>query len=256
MMSPTTTSAGGRDRGAARRGRSARRARAAGLDAATIAAASAHPPAVSRSPRGGADRRLPGNAYAVGFLRTYAQPLGLDPDEIARRFKAEAAEVEPQDRTDFPAPVPERGVPAGAMVLLGVVLAIGAYAGWYRLSGDGRLPAETVAAGARAPRAAGRARRSPPRRRGARPPAAARRGAAGRAVQPAASRRPRRPAPAIAAHSCRRPAAARRVDRRRRRRPAPLPPQPVDPRPASRASSLQATADAWLQVRDRKAACC
>ena len=33
---------------------------------------------------------LPGNAYAVGFLRTYAQAIGLDPDEIARRFRAEA----------------------------------------------------------------------------------------------------------------------------------------------------------------------
>ena len=43
----------------------------------------------------------------------------------------------------FPVPVPERGVPAGAVVLLGVVLAVGAYAGWYRLSGEGRLPAET-----------------------------------------------------------------------------------------------------------------
>jgi len=29
------------------------------------------------------------------------------------------------------------------VVLLGVVLAIGAYIGWYRLSGEGRLPAET-----------------------------------------------------------------------------------------------------------------
>ena len=30
--------------------------------------------------------------------------------------------------------------------MLGLVLAIGAYAGWYRLSGEGRLPAETVTA--------------------------------------------------------------------------------------------------------------
>ena len=45
---------------------------------------------------------LPGNAYAIGFLRTYAQALGLDPDEVARRFRAEAAEVEPQDRAEFP----------------------------------------------------------------------------------------------------------------------------------------------------------
>jgi cytoskeleton protein RodZ len=40
--------------------------------------------------------------------------------------------------------VPERGVPAGALVLLGALLAIGAYVGWYRMSGDGRLPAEPV----------------------------------------------------------------------------------------------------------------
>ena len=88
---------------------------------------------------------LPGNAYAVGFLRTYARALGLDPDEIARRFKAEASEVNRRTELTFPAPMPQRGVPAGAVILLGVVLAIGAYAGWYRLSGEGRLPPETVA---------------------------------------------------------------------------------------------------------------
>ena len=87
---------------------------------------------------------LPGYAYALGFLRTYATALGLDPDELSRRFKAEATQVNRKTKLDFPAPVPERGVPAGAVVLLGVVLAIGVYVGWYRLSGEGRLPAETV----------------------------------------------------------------------------------------------------------------
>jgi cytoskeleton protein RodZ len=87
---------------------------------------------------------LPGNAYAVGFLRTYAAALGLDPEEIGRRFKAEAADVNRRTELAFPTPMPERGMPAGALILLGVVLAVGAYAGWYRLSGEGRLPAETV----------------------------------------------------------------------------------------------------------------
>ena len=87
---------------------------------------------------------LPSHAYAVAFLRAYAAALGLDPDEIARRFKAEAAEVNRQTELAFPVPLPERGVPAGALILLGVVLAVGAYAGWYRLSGEGMLPAETV----------------------------------------------------------------------------------------------------------------
>jgi cytoskeleton protein RodZ len=86
---------------------------------------------------------LPGNAYALGYLRTYARTLGLDPNEIARRFKTEAAVVNDKTELTFPVPAPERGVPAGAVVLLGVLLAVGAYAGWYRLSGEGRLPAET-----------------------------------------------------------------------------------------------------------------
>ena len=68
---------------------------------------------------GGRIADLPGNAYAIGFLRTYASTLGLDPDELTRRFRAEAAEVNQLTRLSFPAPVPSRGVPAGAVVLLG-----------------------------------------------------------------------------------------------------------------------------------------
>ena len=80
---------------------------------------------------------LPGNAYALGFVRTYAGALGLDQDEIARRFRIEAAQVNRKTELSFPAPVPERGVPTGAMMLLGLVLVIGAYATWYKLSSDG-----------------------------------------------------------------------------------------------------------------------
>jgi cytoskeleton protein RodZ len=89
---------------------------------------------------------LPGNAYAVGFLRTYAVILGLDPDEISRRFRAEAADVNRKTELTFPAPVPERGVPAGAMVLVGVVLVLAAYAGWYRFSSDRGPMADAVQA--------------------------------------------------------------------------------------------------------------
>ena len=79
---------------------------------------------------------MPGNAYAVGFLRSYSTFLGLDAAEVARRFRAEAQEVNKKPVLAFPAPVPERGVPAGAVVLLGVLLAAGAYGAWYKLSGD------------------------------------------------------------------------------------------------------------------------
>lgn len=87
---------------------------------------------------------LPGTAYALAFLRNYAEALGLDPDAMAARFKAEAAVLARKPELEFPAPPPERGLSAGAAALVAVVLAVGAYAGWYRLSGEGRLPPETV----------------------------------------------------------------------------------------------------------------
>ncbi len=86
---------------------------------------------------------LPSSTYAIGFLRTYATALGLDADEMARRFRAEAGEVRKPELA-FPVPVPERGVPAGAVVLLGAVLVALAYGGWYKLSGEHRAAADAV----------------------------------------------------------------------------------------------------------------
>ena len=87
---------------------------------------------------------LPGSAYAVGFLRTYAAAVGLDADALAERFRAGASEVNRRTELAFPAPVPQRGMPAGAVVLLGVVVVVAAYAGWYRMSSDGHTPVQTV----------------------------------------------------------------------------------------------------------------
>lgn len=83
-------------------------------------------------------RDLPGPAYAVGFMRSYAAALGLDADEVVRRFRdvAGGAAAKPSELV-FPTPVPSRGVPAGALVVVGACLAIGAYVAWYHWSGSG-----------------------------------------------------------------------------------------------------------------------
>ena len=87
---------------------------------------------------------LPGNAYAVAFMRSYAKILGLDPEEIVRRFRREAAEVNERTELEFPAPLPERGIPAGAIVVVGLVIAIGGYAVWWH-GGGAPAPAPRVA---------------------------------------------------------------------------------------------------------------
>ena len=74
---------------------------------------------------------LPGLTYAVGFIRAYAAHLGLDSEEVVRRYKAEAVTGNAKDDLKFPEPVPESGIPGGAVVFVGIIVAALAYGGWY-----------------------------------------------------------------------------------------------------------------------------
>jgi cytoskeleton protein RodZ len=133
----------------------------------------------------------------------------------------------------FPVPAQERGVPAGAVVLLGVLLVVGAYAGWYRLSSDGTLPAETNAQVPLhlAPLAEQAARFNVAPRVAAVATVAA-------SADPTTMPQPEAPPAASISPGS---AAAAAVT------PPPVPPDVSDqPRIV-----LRATADAWMQVRDR-----
>ena len=89
-------------------------------------------------------RDLPGAAYAVGFVRSYAAILGLDAEEMARRFRDLTASGTARPKLVFPEPVPERGMPAGAVIGAGAVLAIGAYVAWFNWSGGGARSVDVV----------------------------------------------------------------------------------------------------------------
>ena len=74
---------------------------------------------------------LPGPAYAIGFVRAYAEHLGLDSDEVVRRFKATKSGTEKTHDLVFPSPIPEGGIPGGAVLFVGIIVAVLAYGGWY-----------------------------------------------------------------------------------------------------------------------------
>jgi len=74
---------------------------------------------------------LPGTVYALGFLRTYAEHYGLNGDAYVARFKEETAGQHQEQDLTLPEPIEEARVPTTAIIVLGVVLAIGAYAAWY-----------------------------------------------------------------------------------------------------------------------------
>ena len=90
--------------------------------------------------------KLPGTTYAIGFLRSYAEHLGLDGADVVNRFKAEVAGLDKKTQLVFPTPVPEGKVPGGALILVSVLFLALAYGAWSFFSGQDERVAELVPA--------------------------------------------------------------------------------------------------------------
>lgn len=88
---------------------------------------------------------LPGTTYRVGFVRGYAQALGLDDEEILKRFRraGQIGEVE-QNKIKLLVPVPDRGVPKGAIIFIAFIVAVGGYGLWYYHTEQTRKTAQSV----------------------------------------------------------------------------------------------------------------
>jgi cytoskeleton protein RodZ len=80
---------------------------------------------------------LPGQAYAIGFVRAYADHLDLDGDEIVRRYKEDSTGLKRKAALDFVVPTADSGVPSGIAILAAMGLGIAVYGVWYGLSGLG-----------------------------------------------------------------------------------------------------------------------
>lgn len=87
---------------------------------------------------------LPGNTYAVGFIRSYAEHLGLDGDEVVRRYRLEQTGQRSATDLAFPTPVPDSGVPKGAIVFIGVLIALLVYGGWYVTTTDESILSDLI----------------------------------------------------------------------------------------------------------------
>lgn len=89
---------------------------------------------------------LPGPTYAVGFVRAYADHLGLDSGEMVRRFKAEIGGLRAETDLNFPTPLPEARVPTRGIVAFALILAGLVYAGWWTFSSEDRRVADLIPA--------------------------------------------------------------------------------------------------------------
>jgi cytoskeleton protein RodZ len=89
----------------------------------------------------GRSHDLPGPTYAIGFVRAYADFLGLASDQVLARFKAEAAGITARPDLALPVPLGERSLPGGALVLVALILALCGYGFWYyRSTGERDRP--------------------------------------------------------------------------------------------------------------------
>ena len=76
---------------------------------------------------------LPGPTYAVGFIRSYADYLGLDTAALLAQFKTESSGVEAQPELEFPVPSTVGWFPTGKVVASCAVLAAAVFGGWFYL---------------------------------------------------------------------------------------------------------------------------
>jgi cytoskeleton protein RodZ len=74
---------------------------------------------------------LPGRAYVVGFIRSYAGHLGLDAEAMVERYKADVDAVIAEQNLKFPTPAPEGRFPGRGALIASAILVAAAMGGWY-----------------------------------------------------------------------------------------------------------------------------
>lgn len=89
---------------------------------------------------------LPGQTYAVGFIRSYADFLGLETAALLEQFKKESNGAEGQPNLDFPEPSAEGWFPTGKVVAGCAVVAVAVFTSWFYLQTDNSVDVSTVPA--------------------------------------------------------------------------------------------------------------
>jgi cytoskeleton protein RodZ len=93
---------------------------------------------------------LPSQAYALGFLKSYARFLGLDAADMVARYRAENghmdSDVVAPCRRLSPQPIEESRIPRTPIAVMSAVLALAGYCGWYFIEGSQYIAADSASA--------------------------------------------------------------------------------------------------------------
>ena len=87
---------------------------------------------------------LPGAAYSTGFVRAYAEYLGLSGSEIVRRLHEESSIAAKSPRYKFPKPMGDGGLPNGLLLAIAAGLGMLVYGTWYTMSSSEYTPVDLI----------------------------------------------------------------------------------------------------------------
>ena len=88
---------------------------------------------------------LPGRPYALGFLRSYADYLGFDGEDLITRIKSTVENLTDRTSLRIRMPMPENRLPKMPVVVISLAVVAGIYAGWSYLNLSSRMMIDTVA---------------------------------------------------------------------------------------------------------------
>lgn len=88
---------------------------------------------------------LPGATYAVGFIRSYADHLGLNSAEVVSRFKAEHSVNQAKPDLHFPEPVTQNKLPNPVVIGVAAIAAVLLVVLWAVFTGDDDQVADVTA---------------------------------------------------------------------------------------------------------------
>jgi cytoskeleton protein RodZ len=88
---------------------------------------------------------MPGRPYALGFLRSYADYLGFDGEDLITRIKSTVENLTDRTSLRIRAPMPENRLPATPVVVISLAVVAGIYAGWSYLNRSSQMVVDTVA---------------------------------------------------------------------------------------------------------------
>jgi len=74
---------------------------------------------------------LPGNTYSYGFIRSYADYLGLDGGKIIGTINNNSSSVEKDNEYDFSLPERHSGLPSGSFIFISICAGIFFYVFWF-----------------------------------------------------------------------------------------------------------------------------